>query len=197
MKASRNHQFGFSLIELIMVMAIMLVMAAFAIPTMNYAIKDYRLRATASSLKYVFQQGRFQSVKNNTMYSIVSAASPGGGTRVFVDLNNSGAWDGIEAAVDIPSYITLQTSGNSPSNSTMSLSNVAGYTDGMTTVSVKFNSRGLPCSGSNPCNSTKGYVLYLQDTSRTTGFAAVSITPAGRMKTWFWSGATISSGKWY
>ena len=197
MRVVRNRYRGFSLIELVIVMAIMLVMAAIGIPTMNYAIKDYRLRAAASSLKYVFQQGRFQSVKNNTMYSIVSAASPGGGTRVFVDLNGSGTWDGIEAAVDIPPTISLQTSANSPSNSTMSLSNVAGYTDGMTTVSVKFNARGLPCTGSNPCNSTKGYVLYLQDNTRANGFAAVSITPAGRMKTWYWSGTTISSGKWY
>src|SRR6266481_4383050 len=181
MKTLRNQQSGFSLIELIMVMAIMLVMAAIALPTMNYAIKDYRLRATASSLKYVFQQGRFQSVKNNTMYSIVSAASPGGGTRVFVDLNNSGTWDGVEAAVDIPSSISLQTNANSPSNSTMSLTNASGYTNGMTSVSVNFNSRGLPCTGSNPCNTTKGYVLYLQDSTRTNGFAAVSITPAGRM----------------
>jgi len=197
MKTVRQQQLGFSLIELIMVMAILLVMSAIAIPTMNYAIKDYRLRATASSVKYVFQQGRFQSVKNNTKYAVVSAASPGGGTRVFVDLNNNGTWDGVEAAVDIPAYISLQTNTNSPANTTMSLTNVAGYTDGMTTVAVNFNSRGLPCTGSGPCNTSKGYVLYLQDTTRTTGFAAVSITPAGRMKTWFWSGSTITSGKWY
>jgi len=208
----KNPDRGFSLLELVIVMALILIVAGMAIPTMNYAIKDYRLRATSSSVKYVYQQARFQSVKDNIMYS-VKAETIAGGTRLFVDIDcgrnssssNCGTWDAganpVEPAVDIPGYIVLQSGANSPAYTSMNLTNVSGYVNGVTASSftISFNSRGLPCTGANPCNTAQGYITYLQDTSRggIGGFAAISITPAGRMKTWYYSGTSLTSGTWF
>jgi hypothetical protein len=58
-----------------------------------------------------------------------------------------------------------------------------------TVTDASFNSRGLPCAGS--CNSISGGFVYYFSDSRPwgkPGWAAISITPAGRIKVWTWSG---------
>ncbi len=64
------------------------------------------------------------------------------------------------------------------------------------TVLPSFNARGLPCvvSGSL-CNTSAGgapvgflYFLEGQQAFKGTGWAAVSVSPAGRVKVWVWSG---------
>jgi hypothetical protein len=54
---------------------------------------------------------------------------------------------------------------------------------------VSFNPRGLPCKyTSGPCLKPEGFVYYLTDTSRPNAWTAVSISPGGRVKQWFWNG---------
>jgi prepilin-type N-terminal cleavage/methylation domain-containing protein len=57
-----------------------------------------------------------------------------------------------------------------------------------------FNSRGLPCLYNSPtnCPTGGGYVFYFSDTRPLgqSGWAAISISPAGRIKTWYWNGST-------
>ena len=43
----------------------------------------------------------------------------------------------------------------------------------------------------------QGYIVYLKDSTRTYSWAAVTVTPAGRMKTWYYSGTNLTTGKWY
>ena len=58
------------------------------------------------------------------------------------------------------------------------------------TSDPSFNSRGLPCEYVSGVCTNKGFVYYFKDT-RPLGasrWAAVSISPAGRIKRWFWTG---------
>jgi len=190
----RTGRGGFSLLELVIVIAIIMIVSAMAIPIMNTSLKVYRLRASASSLKWLLQQARMQSVKDNAQYSVTSV-SEGSSTRVFVDLNNNGSWDSTEPAVDIPASTAFMTTTNSPTVTSMSLTGSGSYSNSVP-ISVTFNSRGLPCSGSN-CNSTQGYFAFLRDYKQNYGFAAVSVTPAGRMRSWYWSGTNGTTGTWY
>jgi hypothetical protein len=54
-----------------------------------------------------------------------------------------------------------------------------------------FNSRGLPCVyDSGVCTTNVGFIYYFKDERVSGGgWAAISISPAGRIKRWFWSGS--------
>lgn len=53
-----------------------------------------------------------------------------------------------------------------------------------------FNTRGLPCAYSGGNCPNKGFLYYFKDTNRagSKGWAALSISPAGRIRQWFWKG---------
>jgi hypothetical protein len=68
-----------------------------------------------------------------------------------------------------------------------------------TTHDLCFNSRGIPCQcPSSPtayCGGiTNGYAFYFTLTSQPGGtrWAAVGVSPAGRIKTFFWDGSSWS-----
>jgi hypothetical protein len=67
-----------------------------------------------------------------------------------------------------------------------------GYT--AQTGNISFNSRGLPCAYSSGVCTNYGFLYYFKDTSRmgAKGWAALSISPAGKIKKWFWSGTAWS-----
>jgi hypothetical protein len=58
------------------------------------------------------------------------------------------------------------------------------------TVLPSFNARGLPCVFDAGNCTNHGFLYYFKDTSMAggQGWAALSITPAGRIKKWYWSG---------
>src|SRR5437762_2129902 len=56
---------GFSLVELMVVMAIILVVSAFAIPTLTTTMDGIRLRGTTGSATNIAQRCRMQAAKRN------------------------------------------------------------------------------------------------------------------------------------
>ncbi len=54
-----------------------------------------------------------------------------------------------------------------------------------------FNPTGLPCAYSGGNCPNNGFIYYFHDTrpGGQTGWAALSISPAGRLKKWYWSGS--------
>src|SRR5437764_2427252 len=82
---------GFSLIELLVVMAIILVIGAFAIPTMTTTMDGIRLRGATGSATNIAQRCRMQAVKRNT-YQRLHFQTVGNRVVLFVT-------DGTDAAV--------------------------------------------------------------------------------------------------
>jgi hypothetical protein len=60
------------------------------------------------------------------------------------------------------------------------------------TTEPSFNTRGLPCVYDDGICTNDGFLFYFKDTSRqgSQGWAALSISPAGRIKKWFWTGGS-------
>src|SRR5205823_2804861 len=61
---------GFSIMELLIVVAIILIIAAVAIPNFQSVMAQIRLRSSASAVAGVIQQARIRSVRDNRIYSI-------------------------------------------------------------------------------------------------------------------------------
>jgi prepilin-type N-terminal cleavage/methylation domain-containing protein len=71
----RHTSAGFSLIELLIVIAISIVLAGIAIPVFTSAIKSYNQTATVSAATGAIESTRFQAIMHGCPYQIVFTAS--------------------------------------------------------------------------------------------------------------------------
>lgn len=214
---NRSRASGFSMVELLIVIVIILVITAIAVPNLTQAIQVFRLRGSVSSLAGLLQEARINAVKQNmiskTMFGSVSGASV-----AFVDLNfddkagsypcfSDKAKNCTEPLVPMASGVTNEF-GKVPTE--LDSATYLGYTDkGSSSTApflVGFNQRGLPCTP-NPTtgrptscdlgtlsvknSSSNGFIYYFTN-STTFGpkWAALTITPAGRVRVWTLAGTT-------
>ncbi len=189
---------GFSLLELIIVLGIMMSVAVIALPRFISYVSLYRLRNSMSQGAGFLQQTRMQAVRLNTVLS-VSTGTANGETIAWANLPGGTAnWDSGEPFFQVPRGITVNNSGH-PGDATTGL----GYTPQNTSPTIiRFNARGLPCvypTGSLICENNDGtnqvgFVVYFQNTGvfGVTNWGAITITPAGRIRSWVWNGASYS-----
>jgi prepilin-type N-terminal cleavage/methylation domain-containing protein len=189
----RGRRRGFSLIELMVVVAIALVVMAVSAPAVMRTYYGYRLRNTASSVAGLMQSARMQAVRNNTTIPVVLSADQ---RRYFADIvpvGGNGLWEPTEPLVELPRNVNLVTAGT-PSRVSMNLA-FAPVPEPQGSR-PNFNARGLPClfAGANCSNlnggNPVGFVLYFRDQRSVgpNGWAAVSISPGGRIRVWTWNG---------
>jgi prepilin-type N-terminal cleavage/methylation domain-containing protein len=188
----RPRQSGFSAVELIMVSTILLILGAFAIPSIDTAVADVRLRGSASDLSGLLQNARLVAVRTNATYTVRFGLPSGRGA--YVDLNNNGAYDTGEPMIQFGGDANQVAAPSGSGGAPKALDATGGPLNWTATNgNVSFNPRGLPCdSTKTPCGTNVGYIFYLQDTRAfgTNGWAAVSITGAGRCQVWIWDGTT-------
>jgi prepilin-type N-terminal cleavage/methylation domain-containing protein len=98
-------QRGFSLIELLVVVAIVMLIAAFAVPNIMQAVYTARLRSTAGELAGLLQQARITATKTNQIYDI-KYITTNGVSDAYLDLNLNGALDAGEPVVFFNSGVT-------------------------------------------------------------------------------------------
>ncbi len=196
-RTSRKES-GFSLVELLMVVAILLVVAALAAPTMVNVIANVRLRGSMSSLAGIFQDCRSFSIKQNRLIS-----------THFTTMANGPVAYLKNATVSSPSLATTdqQVQLGAPVSKITNLTGVTGAPTGLDSTTLgftpltsdpSFNPRGLPCSYDTTtglCTANVGFVYYFTDTRvmGANGWAAVTISPAGRVKIWMWNGSAWGS----
>ena len=196
-----ERQKGFSLIELLVVVAILMCVAAVATPNMIGIIATSRIRSSMGNLSGFIQNCRSTAVRFNTTKSVFNTQIQGGPFAYIADptatsissaeaqlpIGRSALWisdlstAGAEAPAELTSELAFQ-------NSTL----VADHS------TVSFNNRGLPCkyvSGTGACNTGTGFIWYFrfQPPFGQNRWAALSISPAGRIKSWYWSGTAWSN----
>ena len=93
-RATRIHrQAGFSLVELLIVAAVMLVVGAMAAPSFFNAIDTYKMRSSAMDMAGLVQRARLKAVKDNATYTVrtqVVTLNTVPYTQVYIDVNGNG-----------------------------------------------------------------------------------------------------------
>jgi Tfp pilus assembly protein FimT len=189
-----NNRSGFSMLEVMAVTAISMIITMTAIPNMITAIGLLRLRASMTSLEGVLQNCRMLSVKQNLVMSTHFAVSTyGGGNGVLAYVKKASDPNPVstsDSQVQLEQPVTQVPNLTAPGAPSINLDNsTLGFTP--QTGDPSFTVTGLPCAYNSGVCTNSGFVYYFHDSrpSPQTGWAAISISPAGRLKKWFWSGA--------
>ncbi len=176
-----KSQFGYSLLELMVALAMVMVLTTIAVPAVTTAISDAQLRTTASGLAGMLQKARMISASADRAYPLRLS----GTSTVYIDLNGNSTLDASENVnvLRLPRGVVFDASAPALN---------AGFSVSVTGL-PGFDPRGLPCavsSGACTFNQGAGFVAYLRQDRPfgVTSWAAVSVSPAGRIKTWMWSG---------
>jgi prepilin-type N-terminal cleavage/methylation domain-containing protein len=191
----KPNQRGFSLTEIIVVVLIILVVAAIAIPNMVKAWYDAQLRTCAFEISDLMQQARTYATKKNTTVTVQYQIS-NNVQQAYIDLNNNGKWDTGEPIIDLGRQFTMASaapagSGGNPSSYVL-VGDTSTGTPCDNTCTLGFSARGLPCSYSSGTCSTPAasyFVYYIQDGQKN-GWAAVAVTKAGRSNGLVWNGSS-------
>jgi len=180
---------GFSLVELLVVIAVMMILAAFATPITLNTMDAYKLRGSMSSVSGLAQRCRVLALQKNTTSHLYFQTS-GGAVTIFCKTDTT-------ALKPSDPQLTLDTRFSIGATPATTLNATTMWGSSGSTFSANsdpyFNSRGLPCSAPSAgaaCSTINGYVYYLKYSSRTTRWAAVSVSPAARMQNWFLNGSS-------
>ncbi len=181
---NKRAQRGFSLIEVLIVTSISLCVAGVAVPKIVTTMENVELRGGIHSAAGVLQQTRMLAIKYDKFYKTRYTNVTNGGGFVYADLNDNSRMDSNEPQAQLGNTVLAYSAPTGiPSLSSTDL----GYTP-TTATTVDFSTTGQPCSSTTSC--AVGMVIYFTDTRQigSPGWAAVTVSPAGRVACWMWDG---------
>lgn len=183
---------GFSIVELVVSICVMLILTAIAIPSLMRSLRTYQLNDAATRLAAMLKFARFEAVRRNTQVNFLMQAS-GTGYLVGTDSNGDGVFQPTEKQELIAGFATLLPSGIAPTPTaiTAALGGAPLTTVyGSSTATVTFDARGAIRTGIGGSVSTSIYVLYIgRVTNPEFGYRAVILLPSGTTQIWSAPGA--------
>jgi len=178
---------GFSMVELIIVLAIAMIMSAIALPTAITQYRQYRLTSTAANLSSILQACRTDAIRFNTPVRCLYVVVPGGFT-FWSDENNNGALDPNEPQYFFPGDLLLNPPAAPGPGAGTTVPGAAAPGIGVG-GGITFTPRGGVAPGGN------SYILTLSYPAGVglNAYRAVTVSPFGKTKVY---AATAGSNWW-
>ena len=177
---------GFSTLELVVSLGIILVISAIAIPSITKAVRIYQLNDAASRVSGIFKLARFEAIRRNTPVGCVNVqATPNGEANLWSDSNGDGVEQSTEKQILLGVNATLVAAGSVPSAGSLA---AAVGVPSVTAInpasdSVRFDQRGA-------VSPAGVYVIYVGNTSASYGgYRAVVVLPSGSVQVWTYAGS--------
>jgi Tfp pilus assembly protein FimT len=178
----KNRESGFSLVEMLLVCAIAMVMAAMSAPLVMNITNTYRLRSAGGQYANMLQTARIRAITADSYEPVYATSGTlyGGFFNAFIDLNQQGGSTGTytstpisEPGVVFSNSVVVQAASSAPGTNNLYNQFLPGVTAGAVAINqntwvgsntavVSFGSRGLPCylaaapptSGGGTCSYT-------------------------------------------
>ncbi|PYT73842.1 MAG: hypothetical protein DMG39_05430 [Acidobacteria bacterium] len=182
----RKATAGFSMLELVVSICVMLVLTALAIPSLVRSLRAYQLNSAAASVSDMLKFTRFEAVRRNTQVNFRMQAN-GAGWLVGSDSNNSGVLDPTEKQQLIAGFPALLSAGIAPPPNAIraALGGAALTTLSGANGAVTFDARGAVRQGINGVLAVNPYVFYVGNANDPdSGYRAVVLLPSGSTQTW-------------
>ena len=199
-RASLALQSGFTLAEMIIVVAIILVVSAMAIPNLTRAIDASRIKGSAQALAAAYQDARIQATQKDTSYQVLVSPLGMVPAQVCIDLDGDGTCSAGDPVTTFAGQIKVSNLGVpvplGPAQLNYQTTNTEHF-NGLT-----WNAMGLPCqrppSSPTAACTAIGWVQHLQLLRANGGvmYAAVTVSPTGRVKVWTFIPSGNGNGSW-
>jgi len=189
MKSSRRKCLpkitGYSLVEMMVTLAVGMILVSVALPTMIGAIQAYRLNSVSQQVANLVELTRYTAIRRNSVMTLQRVVQ-NGSTILYIDLNGNGLLDANEALVMLPSDMQIangQPLTPDPASIGLPTQDFGGQ--------ITFDYRGtLNFVGGIAPNA---YFLALGYTTQAQyGCRAITVTPMGQTKVW----KAPASGTW-
>jgi prepilin-type N-terminal cleavage/methylation domain-containing protein len=183
---------GFSLLEMIVAISVILIIIACTVPTLMTQVYAIRIRYSATDLSGLLQRARMEAVRKNTFYSL----QPIAGTPMMEKVvdKNGVAVSSIQPAV-MSSSVNISFGPGSGAPSETAFITSLNFAAAAATGLPSYNARGLPCVPAGlTCTPVpgQGFVFFVSGTGSAAGrrWAAVAVTPSGRTEVWTFDGTS-------
>jgi prepilin-type N-terminal cleavage/methylation domain-containing protein len=189
--SSRSPRNGFSLVELVLSLAVLLVITTLAIPVVVRSLQSYQLNSTASQVAGMLKFAKFDAIRQNTKVSCQITQS-GSNWLVWVDSNGNGVPDGAEPQMIIGGSFTLLPAGAVPNPAPITATLGPGFSSYSWVVlsgsnaSIMYDQRGV-------IDALAVYALYIGNANDpNSGYRAIITMPSGAVQVW----TSSSAGNW-
>src|SRR3974377_1009136 len=179
----REQAAGFSLVELVVAMAVALVLMAIGMPYFLRAFHAYQLTNSAYQLADILRLTRYDAMRLNGNGSCVINPDPLDSTMtdVFADENGDGIRGPNEEMIQLGNGGNLVGGGVPGAGGMLTSANVtsATLTEGPGNATIQFDWRGA----GNPATNVAGFYLA-SPTAPDAGYRAVLLMPSGSIQVW-------------
>jgi prepilin-type N-terminal cleavage/methylation domain-containing protein len=164
-----NLEKGVTLIELVVVMAIIAIMALFMTPSLGEWVQNYRIKQAARNLASDLQSAKMQAINIHKYCTVVFNAN---GYVIFPDYDNDMVLDSGSETTDIYKTVVFSTEYKTVTFDNSKTGNGIDFTNNM----VAFDSRGL--SRDNTGRFVGGTVFLINTKNNQARSVTVSSTGA-------------------
>ncbi|HXM97048.1 MAG TPA: prepilin-type N-terminal cleavage/methylation domain-containing protein [Candidatus Dormibacteraeota bacterium] len=190
-KRNTRRMRGFSLLEILVVVAVILIVTGITVPVVNRSVMTYRLTDAATQVTSNIKMARFEAIRTDALvtWQIKQAANT---TTMFVDTDRNGTFSPKVKAVIFNSNINVVPVGTVPN--TGGLGGAMGLAAAPTAVNpaaaaITFDARGAVTG------VPTAYAVYVSDSPNggaTANYRAVILLPSGLTQVWL----AASDGAW-
>lgn len=183
------------MIELLVVLAIIFCVIAVSLPNSLHMVANFRARNSMSGLSGTIQRCRSIAISKNTTMTMHFGTTGGQPVAYVQDSSQAASLDSALAEMTIGNgVVRYATPSGAGAPSALTGTQLWGGLPDPDTKEISFNSRGLPCfydTATKNCG-TDAFVYYFtyNPPFGANGWAAVSVSRAGRVKTWLWDGSS-------
>ena len=175
--------------EFLITVSIGMIVSVVAVPSVVVGVANIRLRSSMTSLAGVIQNCRMLAVKQNRAMITHFSTQPHGIMAYVKRASDPAQLATSDSQVQLEAPVSQSTSPSGIGAPAELDSTTLGFTP--QTGDPSFNPTGLPCAYLSGNCPNSGFIYYFHDTRSMgqSGWAALSISPAGRLKKWFWDGS--------